>query len=958
VPSQSIRGDQGVQIAGAYGSTFNITYNNGTTRAVPLERATVPAPADARSPALLMRARSGVVPFTARQGLRTTLLEWLDADAPFAGAVIGGAGGAGKTRLAVEICDRAEGAGWLSGFLAHIDDFGSLEALAEAPMPRLVAVDYAESRAAQLKVLLPLLASRATSEAPVRVLLLVRAGPKRTTDWAESLRNQSDLLDSLLDRCETHALEELPSEANEREELFEAAASAFAERNGTPVPTAPAALQDSSAFVSPLLIVLAAYLTVHGDEAPPRTREELLRAVLRHEERYWRSSSGDLFNDEDQPRKVIALTTLVSADSEGEAVDRLRLLPDFVDAPAERLGLVARWAARQYPGTGWWNPLEPDLVGEQLVADSLSDQPRVLAGALAPNGPRQLLRPLELFGRASANHPRLAAALQPILGAELRRLCALAVAQSRDEMDRDLIHANVVTLAAVLEKAIGAVEIAPGDLSAAVNLMPDRSNLVLNPLALALDVKLVAHLRRLAAADPANHEPSLAMSLNNLSVRLGYAGRRPEGLAAIEECVETYRRLAAGDPAGHEHDLAMALNNLSVDLMIDGQGMRGLAASEECVAAYRRLAGGDPATYEPGLAIALNTLSNTLAAAGHRREGLAASEECVETYRRLAADDATAYEPDLAMALNTLSIRLGELGSRADGLAAVEECVELRRRLAAENPAAHQADLARALNNFSIDLAAAGRKAEALAAIEECAETYRRLAADNPAAYEPDLARALNTLSIRLGEEGRAEEGIAAVEECVEIRRRLAAENPAAYEPDLAGSLNNLSIDLGRADRGTEGLAISEECIEIYRRYAADNPAAFEPELARGLNTLSIRLSEADRHPEAIAATEEGVEIRRRLAAENPAAHEADLAGALNNLSIDLGRAGRDAEGLAASEECVEIYRRYAAEDPAAYKAELATALNSLAIRLTETGRHDEGRRAAEESLRLRTDDE
>jgi len=42
------------------------------------------------------------------------------------------------------------------------------------------------------------------------------------------------------------------------------------------------------------------------------------------------------------------------------------------------------------------------------------------------------------------------------------------------------------------------------------------------------------------------YEPDLAMSLNNLSVRVAEAGRRDEGLAAIEEAVAVYRRPFAG----------------------------------------------------------------------------------------------------------------------------------------------------------------------------------------------------------------------------------------------------------------------------------------------------------------------------------------------------------------------------------------------------------------------------
>jgi hypothetical protein len=69
--------------------------------------------------------------------------------------------------------------------------------------------------------------------------------------------------------------------------------------------------------------------------------------------------------------------------------------------------------------------------------------------------------------------------------------------------------------------------------------------------------------RRLAVANPDVHEPDLAISLNNLSVRYGEAGRRAEGLAAITEAVAIGRRLALADPDAYESDLAISLDILS-----------------------------------------------------------------------------------------------------------------------------------------------------------------------------------------------------------------------------------------------------------------------------------------------------------------------------------------------------------------------------------------------------------
>lgn len=176
---QWARGNQNVQIHGVVGSSIQITFG-GQKRRVPLEPAVVPVSATVRSPARLVRARSGVVPYAARGGLLDDLVRWVGGTEPFAGCVIGGRGGAGKTRLGVELCQGAAGAGWLAGLLARSADPAAMEALVKAPLPRLVVVDYAETRAEQLEAVLPSLMMRASADCPVRVVLLVRAGPRST----------------------------------------------------------------------------------------------------------------------------------------------------------------------------------------------------------------------------------------------------------------------------------------------------------------------------------------------------------------------------------------------------------------------------------------------------------------------------------------------------------------------------------------------------------------------------------------------------------------------------------------------------------------------------------------------------------------------------------------------------------------------------------------------------------
>jgi tetratricopeptide (TPR) repeat protein len=145
--------------------------------------------------------------------------------------------------------------------------------------------------------------------------------------------------------------------------------------------------------------------------------------------------------------------------------------------------------------------------------------------------------------------------------------------------------------------------------------------------ALAAAEEAVTVYRRLAAANPAAYESSLATSLNNLAAEvvrrrealvasldnvwdiLALAGQHQEALDPIEEAVAIYRRLAAGNPAAHEPDLAASLDNLSDILARGGRREEARAVVEEAVAIYRRLAAANPAAYERGLAASLNHLS-------------------------------------------------------------------------------------------------------------------------------------------------------------------------------------------------------------------------------------------------------------------------------------------------------------------------------------------------------------
>ena len=183
--------------------------------------------------------------------------------------MVGGGAGAGKTRLAVELCEDLTAFAWVRGLLTPEFQQPEIEALLAAPTARLVVVDYAETRAAQLASLLPRLAASATAEQPVRALLLIRA--RRGEDWTAPLRNVGEGLDALVDEMSRRRGQRVPLAriGPAGPVLRRRAAFAGREPGGRAAPRAAGEL-GGPVYATPLLVVIRAYLDVHGGGGPAR----------------------------------------------------------------------------------------------------------------------------------------------------------------------------------------------------------------------------------------------------------------------------------------------------------------------------------------------------------------------------------------------------------------------------------------------------------------------------------------------------------------------------------------------------------------------------------------------------------------------------------------------------------------------------------------------------------------
>ena len=78
-------------------------------------------------------------------------------------------------------------------------------------------------------------------------------------------------------------------------------------------------------------------------------------------------------------------------------------------------------------------------------------------------------------------------------------------------------------------------------------------------------------------------QPDLAMSLNNLAIRLSELGRRSEALAPAQEAVELYRALARQNPDAFQPYLARALVAVGQALEGNDRGREALVSFAEAV---------------------------------------------------------------------------------------------------------------------------------------------------------------------------------------------------------------------------------------------------------------------------------------------------------------------------------------------------------------------------------------
>ena len=861
-----------------------------------------------------LRPGAAVVPLGDESDALLAALEgWLNGPRPTHAAVLRGGAGTGKTRIASELIRRASAAGWTSGFLHASAEVSNPVGMARRPL--FIVADYAEAApSVVLRAFAALLQDQSEDGAAAagrrRILLLVRAPRTRVSIVDELLAfggaaaDRDDVRRELRAAAEFSFLDERfgPSESG-LAGIYQRAAIAFAKLPtlcaGRSARASVPACIGRHPFTTPLTVSAAALLGLLGSTtgSSGTSIEEVLDEVLAHERRYWvRQLDESRLSIEPARRDLAgALFTVAPGGDRTDGANLLRAIPELLDdALAPTRDAITGWWLAAYPDPyERVRPVEPDLLGERLIASVLGSATIQHAGSRAQSasrgaaillraaahssasGRRALLRTLT---RASHDSPILRDQLKALLNAHLRAFLDDVAAESRRIDDSEPL-ANTLALALAEAEAVADADLEAASLVSQPRV--DQTPTLLRPLVSALA------LAGANALDERDIEQSSrrASALGLHATVQGLLGRSEDALGAAVAAVRLRRALARREPETYLPSLAIALNTLGNRLSGVGRRADALRVSEEAVVLLTDLVAQGRDATRVDLAVALNNLAARRAFANQPGPALQAAEKSVEIFAELIAETGSdMFDSDYAMALSTLASRRNAVGESAEALSAAEESLRMRRRLAATEADIDGANIALALNNIAMIHGSLGHTDAAIAAVTEAVEIRRDLAKREPEVHLRGLARALNTLANRQIAAGRSG-AIETIEEAVSMLQRLATHNREAVLPELAGALSNYAAALNQFDRPEEAVQPAREAVAALAELGETGASEVAPTLAAALITLAAALAASGQVPEAVSAAERALRIRRQLLDSNPSAETPRLIRALEALA-------------------------------------------------------------------------
>jgi hypothetical protein len=806
----------------------------------------------AKTPAGLLRAHHRVVPFTGRESELAELREWCRGKKSPVRLIVG-AGGVGKTRLAVELGEHFS-AGWTVATVSPGQEADALIRQREGhpSKPILLIVDYAETRTGVAE----LLRTVPEESVNVRVLLIAR----KVGDWWRQLGSDTaavrQLVDAYLPMELSSTLYDQPTTPEQRAALVREAIPHFARELKIKLPAGMGAV-DVQGDVPLLVLHAMALVRVLGlrenggndsGASQPSDQHRVLTDLLGHERRYWQQASGAGV-DLTVRSRVVAVACLFPARDEDDAAELLRRVPDLRDQPEDGRRTLARWLNQLYPtNSGYWGSLQPELLAERLALEEVRECP-ALCAETSTLRPEQLRQMLALLSRATGRQPRDQQVLSELLHGDRSTklwLAAVSVATTSGGGLRPVLHELVFSMPPCSE------------------LLEKIDRAIPYPTTQLVATAVVVARRLLLALPPDSDITRTADRLEHLGRLEAQAGQTETARHHIGKAVSSYEALALRDPGRYQPELARCLHLYALRHAELGELATARSLADRAVTLFRD--SPTPRDPRPDIAACLHNLGEwTIDEDCDRARTLLT--EAQNLYLELAEEDPDRYLGHLYEVTESLR-RCGPMPPKrhsGDWLKRVTR----KRKQVNHDPDQYKPELAYALRRLGVHYAASREFEQADAPLAEAEQLYRELAQANPDRYRAELAGCLNDRGVALG--GRRERFNDAehpLREAVELFRALDKAHSRRYLPELARALENLVVLLVEIGRHVEGkrrhrrkearrwieeqsLPVADEAVRLYQKLAELEQDRYEPELARALTNHGVCLSELSRHVEA-----------------------------------------------------------------------------------------------------------
>ena len=815
-------------------------------------------------PSIMLRPEFRVVPYMFRADQIQGFLDWCRARAPFAISYLDAAGGSGKSRFAIEAASAIRELGWLSGMLPSVDRGADTVRL-----PRLLIVDYAEERDPdQLGERLAVLARSASEVEPVRILLLSRPqrGPGAGVAVIRELASGSALV--ALEAATDQASATAGLTLDQRAELFAVAYKRFGRSWYGPTwddSNVPSSNLTSEGYGRPLDVLLEAYdaaLTGPGWVAGQRPG---LERALAHEARYWRIP-GDV--DPNVVKWAVALATLAGARSPDEVSALVRLVPGVSEESAATLDTAM---ARLYPGPDRWNALQPDRLGEALIADVLEALEDggldTLVDVLGLESDVQVERSLDVLARM-AGGTETAHVAATALVARHGDLVARATRQLRSSDEHSgrstlldaLIRAHVAILTE--HRVARMTPNAQADLSSSSDELGElavsqgrsaQAELIFRG-ALAID-------ERLSELEPEDttFRRYLSVSYSKLGDLAVAAGRSPDAERLYQQSRELTEQLIELEPGNttYRRDLSVSYNKLGDLAVAAGRSPDAERLYQQSLQVRQQLTDLEPGntTYRRDLGVSYDKLGDLAVAGGRSPDAERLYQLSLQVSQELADLEPgnTSYRRDLSVSYNKLGDLAVAAGRSSDAERLYQQSLQVRQQLTELEPGntSYRRDLSISYDKLGDLAVAGGRSPDAERLYQQSLQVRQQLTDLEPrnTTCRRDLSISYNKLGDLAVAAGRSPDAEQLFQQSLELTEQLIAREAdnTTYRRDLSvchERLGDLSLDAGEVVSAAEHV---ERALSLRRELASADHSSelYAAEYAYTLY-LASRIREAD----------------------------------------------------------------------------------------------------------------